>query len=84
MPKIEQDTTRANKGTIYFKSGLPLSLIDTVQVFISISTTNFYVVDISIPFFFCLKDIDTLGIYMNNITNQLICQNGKNISIFRK
>ena len=30
------------------------------------------------------KDIDILGIYLNNITNQLICQDGKNIQIICK
>ena len=84
MPEIELDTTRANKATICFGSRMPLSSIGTIQVFTPISTTNFYVVDTPTPFLFCLKDMDTLGIYLNNITNQLICQDGKNISIFCK
>ena len=69
MLKIELDTTRANEATICFRSRLPLSLIDTVQVLIPVSTTNFYIVDIPTPFLLCLKDMDILGIYLNNITN---------------
>ncbi len=84
MPEIELNITRANKATICFGSGLPLSSIGTVQVFSPVGTANVHVVDTLIPFFFCLKDINILGIYLNNITNQLICQNGKSIPIFRK
>ncbi len=84
MPEIELDITHANEATICFGSGLPLSSIDTVQVLTPIGTANFHVVDTPILFLLCLKNIDTLGIYLNNITNQLICQNGKSIPIFRK
>ncbi len=84
MPEIKLDTTRANEATICFGSGLPLSSIGTVQVFTLVGTANFHVVDTPTPFLLYLKDMDILGIYLNNITNQLICQNGKNILIFRK
>ena len=84
MPEIELDTTCANEATICFGSGMPLSSIGTVQVFIPVGITNFHVVDTPTPFLLCLKDIDTLGIYLNNITNQLICYDGKSIPIFRK
>ncbi len=72
MPEIELDTTRANEATICFRSGLPLCSIDIVQVFTSVGTANFHVVDIPTPFLLYLKDIDILGIYLNNITNQPI------------
>ena len=52
---------------------MPLSSIDTVQVFIPVGTANFHVIDTLTPFFLCLKDMDILEIYLNNITNQLIC-----------
>ena len=84
MLETELDTTRANKATICFESGIPLSLIDTIQVFILDGTINFHVIDTSTLFFLCLKDMDTLGIYFNNITNKLICQDGKSIPIFCK
>lgn len=69
MLEIKLDITCANKTIIYFGSRILLSLIDTVQLLISISTANFYVINILILFFFCLKDIDVFGIYLNNITN---------------
>ena len=73
MPKIELDITCANEATLYFENIISLSLIGTVQVFISVGTTNFYIIDIHTPFFLYLKDINTLSIYLNNITNQFIC-----------
>ena len=82
MSKIELDTNHANKATIYFGSGIPFRLIDIVQVFTFVGTINFHVVNPPTPFLLCLKNMDKLSIYLNNITNQFICQNGKNISVF--
>lgn len=84
MLEIELDRTSVNEITICFGSRLPLSSIDTVQVLTPVCTANFHVVDSQIPFLLCLKDMDILGIYFNNIINQLICQNSRSISIFRK
>ena len=84
MPEIELNTTRANEATICFGSRMSLSSIGTVQIFTPVGTTNFHVIDIPISFLLCLKDMDTLGIYLNNITNQLICQDSKKIPIFCK
>lgn len=84
MPKIKLDTTHVNKVIIYFKSKMPLISIGIVQVFIPIGISNFHIIDIFTSFFSCSKNIDILGIYLNNIINQLICQESKNISIFCK
>ena len=84
MPKIELDITCINKATIYFRSIMPLSSIWTVQVFIPINITNFYVIDTPILFLFGLKNMDTFVIYLNNNTKQLIYQDGKSISTFCK
>lgn len=82
MSKIKQDTICANKTTICFKTIMSLSLIYIVQIPIFDGTTNFYIVNILLPFFHYLKNIDILDIYYNNTINQFICQNGKNILIF--
>ena len=84
IPEIELDITHANETTICFGSRMPLSSIGIVQVFTPFGTTNFHIVDTCTPFFLCFKDIDTLDIYLNNITNQLICQDSKSIPIFCK
>ncbi len=69
MPEIELDITCANKATIYVGSRLPLSSINTVQVFTPVSTANFHIVDTPTLFLLYLKDKDIFGIYLNNITN---------------
>lgn len=84
MPKIVLYTTSANKANICFGSGMSLSSINTVNIYISISTTNFHVLNTSTSFFFCFKDMHLLSIYLNNITNRLICEKGKKISIICK
>lgn len=77
IPEIELDITYINKANICFRSGIPLYLISKVQVNIPLDIINFYVMDIPTLFLLCLKDMDILDIYLNNITNQLICKNGK-------
>lgn len=69
IPKIKLDETRTIKDTIYFKSRMSLSSIGIIQICTLVGTVKIYVVDISIPFFLYLKDINILGIYLNNIIN---------------
>lgn len=82
MLEIKLDTTCANEITIYFESVIRLSSIGIVQVFISSGIRNFHIIDISMLFLLCLKDMDIVGTYLNNITNQFIYQDSKSISIF--
>lgn len=81
MLSIELDITYTNKPTIYFGNKTLLNFITIVQINILVNITNFYIMDTSILFIFYLKNINILSIYLNNITNQLICQNNKSISI---
>ena len=69
MPETKLDTTHTNKATIWFGSGMPLSLIYTVQVFIFVGTIKFHDVNILIPIFLYWKDTDKRVIYLNNIIN---------------
>lgn len=84
MPSVKLNKTYANKVTICFGIGISLSSIGIVRIDIPVGTANFYVVETFIPFLLCLKDIDTLGIYLNNITHQLICEDGKSVLILCK
>lgn len=84
MTLVKLDTTRANEATICFRNRIFLNFICIVRVDTSVATANFYVVDTLTSFLFYLKDIDILGVYLNNIINELICQDGKSISIFCK
>ena len=63
MSEIELNITCGNEVTICFETGMPLNLIDLIQVFIPVGITNFHIVDTSIPFFLFLKDINIPGIY---------------------
>lgn len=84
ISKIELDITNANKDIICFRSKMFFNSISIVKLFTLISTANFYIIDRLTPFFFCLNNIDTLDIYLNNIINKLICQNGKSVPIICK
>lgn len=84
MSLAKLDTTCANEAIIYFRNGILLSLIGTIRVDILVGMANFHVVNTSNPFLLCLKNINTLEVYLNNITNQLIYQDGKNIPILCK
>lgn len=66
---IELDITYVNKAAIFFKNGIPLSFIGTIEIDTLVGITNFYVVDTSTLFFLYLKKIDILDIYLNNIIN---------------
>lgn len=81
MPEIELDRTHTNKAIISIGGRMSLIPIGTIQVLTSI---EYHIVNISTPFLFYLKDIDIFNIILNNITNQLICQNCKSIRIFSK
>lgn len=73
MLEIELDTTCANRATICFGSGMSLVSISTVQLLTPVDAVNFHVIDTSTTFFLCLRNKNTFGICLNNITNQLIC-----------
>lgn len=84
MPSIELNIIYKNKTIIYFKSEIFLSFINIVKVNIPINAINFHIVNTFITFFLYLKNINRLNIYLNNIINQLIYQNSKNIFIICK
>lgn len=68
ISKIEENITYINEITICFESGIPLSSISIIQVFIFINIINFYIINTPILFFIYLKNINILGIYLNSIT----------------
>lgn len=72
MLSVKLNTTFINKTIICFESRTFLSYISTVRVDILIGMANFYIVNTFTLFFLCLKDMNIFGVYLNNITNQLI------------
>lgn len=65
--KNELVTTHVNETNIYLTSEMFLSSIGIVQVFIDVRNINFSISGIFTSVFHCLKDMDTYGIYLNNI-----------------
>lgn len=55
MPKIKLDIININKVIIYFESKMSLSLINIIQIFISINIENFYIVNIFTLFFLFVR-----------------------------
>ena len=45
---------------------------------------DFHVIKLDTPFLMSLKDMDRLGVYLNNTTNQLVGKNGITMHINRK
>ena len=48
-----------------------------------IGRVDFHVVQADTPFLLCLRDMDRLGIYLNNLKDQVVLQNGSTVPIVR-
>lgn len=84
MLLIKLNIIYANKAIICFKNRISLSYLNTIRVSTLVDMANFYIIDIFTLFLFYLKNMDILGVYLKNITNQLICQKNKSIPILCK
>ena len=65
------DTTKAGAINIQFGIRSTLS-IRSIIVDIPVRQAEFYIVKANIPFLLCLKDIDILGVYYNNLKDLLV------------
>jgi hypothetical protein len=72
----------AGNHTIWFGKGKAVSL-GTVTVKTPVGLITFHVVPTNTPFLFCLKDMDQLGVKINNLDN-LLLQGDKRIPIVHK
>ena len=68
---IEIDAQQARAVNIQFGIGSTLS-IRTIVVNIPIGNIDFHVIQADTPFLLCLKDIDLLKAYYNNVENVLV------------
>jgi hypothetical protein len=65
------DTDKA--GTVHVQFGIRSILsIGSIVVDIPVRSTEFYIVKADTLFLLCLKDIDTLGVYYNNLKDLLV------------
>ena len=61
----------AGQYTIYFSKGTVISL-NIIRVQTPLGYITFYIIPINTPFLFYIKDMDKLGIKLNNFKNILI------------
>ena len=61
-----------------------MELLGTATVQTPFGQVDFHVIKSDTPFLMSLKNMDRLGVYLNNTTNQLIGKNGVIIPINRK
>ena len=82
ISNIDIDTVQAGAINIQFGiSSTPSIGLITVNTLIS--NVDFHIVKANTSFLLCLKDIDTLRIYYNNVTNMLITLSVKLLVIRR-
>lgn len=73
---VQIDRSQAGRQSFIFGMGMTLSK-GTVTVASPIGNVVFHVVDADTPFLLCLDDLDRLGYYLNNITNELVGKDRK-------
>ena len=76
------DTSAAGRLRAHFGIGMTTS-IGMLTVNSPVGQINFHVVKVNTPFLLCLQDMDKLGIYFNNLKDQIIMQNGSIIPVIR-
>jgi hypothetical protein len=65
------DVTKAGAVNVQFGIGSTPS-IRSITVNIPVGQAEFHIVKANTPFLLCLKDMDTLGVYYNNLKDLLI------------
>ena len=79
---VKLDTSTAGSASFLFGIG-GTSSIGTIDLQTSLGLIVFHIVDVNTPFLFCLADMDRLGAYFNDITNELVQVNRSHAVIRR-
>jgi len=61
----------AGQHTIRFGKGTAISL-STIRVRTPLGCITFHIIPINTPFLFCIRDMDKLGVKLNNLKNVLV------------
>uniref|UniRef100_A0A8H7K3I9 Integrase catalytic domain-containing protein n=1 Tax=Bionectria ochroleuca TaxID=29856 RepID=A0A8H7K3I9_BIOOC len=61
-----------SKGRVRFGAGEPLEATGVVPVPTPIGDITFHVIPADTPFLMCIKDMDELGVYLDNTRNELV------------
>ena len=73
--------------SVRFSNSNLIVVISVLMITTLVRIITFYVILVDTPFFFCLRDIDKLRVYLDNTRNKLIKRtiNGKErIKVFQK
>src|SRR6266700_3309993 len=79
---IQINQLTAGQYTIHFGKGTAISL-STIRVQTPLKYITFYIIPTNTPFLFYIKDIDKLGVRLDNLKNILI-QGDNRVPIIRK
>ena len=63
------DISRAREVNIKFGNGTPIKLLGIATVNTPFGLVDFYVMELDTLFLILLKNMDRLGVYLNNIIN---------------
>jgi transposase InsO family protein len=77
------DASTAGRSSIKFGKGATTTNLGTATVQTALGTIIFEVIDAPTPFLLCLRDMDRLGVYFDNTTNELV-QSDKRYPVVRK
>jgi hypothetical protein len=55
-----------------------------VKLQLPIGAVTFHIVDAKIPFLLCLRDMDRLKVYINNLENAMILKTGERVPVVRR
>ena len=76
------DTTTTSNIKAYFGIKL-VTFIGKLTIYSLVNRINFHIMQTNILFLLCLQDMNRLGIYLNNLKNQVVMKNGVTILIVR-
>ncbi|KAI1798510.1 putative transposase [Daldinia bambusicola] len=82
-PHIKLDTTTAGQHIVRFGDNPEQRSLGTVDVPTPFGTVQFQIMPSNTPFLLCLKDMDRLGIFLNNVKN-VLTHKDKEYPIVRK
>lgn len=71
-PQVKMDLSRAGEAVIRFGKGTQLTSIGTTTLGTPIGDITFHVINSPTPFLLCMKDMDKLGVFLRNTTNELV------------
>lgn len=83
-PDILIDKANPNKATVRFGAGKGITVVGKITLDTQIGEITFHVVPTSAPFLLCIQDMDKLGVYLNNTSNELVKANGTRVPILCK